>query len=144
LCSHSIVSLYFMEPEVSLPHAQQLSTCPYSESSRSFHCNENNMRYEYSLKCCIMPIGLCVLAKYGLCTCKGRKLYSGRRLTHRGPVFVMNKFPFVLCVREKDYGWLSVTDSHIRSAISRHARSKHEAPRLIVHVCSASQSAQPF
>lgn len=44
---------------------------------------------------------------------------------HRGSVFVMNKFPFVLYVREKDYGWFSVTDSHIRSAISRHTRSKH-------------------
>jgi hypothetical protein len=31
LCSHSVVSQHFMEPEVSLPLSQELSTCTYPE-----------------------------------------------------------------------------------------------------------------
>jgi hypothetical protein len=33
--SHSIISQHFMEPEVSLPHSQKLSTCPYPEPHQS-------------------------------------------------------------------------------------------------------------
>jgi hypothetical protein len=35
LCSHSIVSQQFMEPEGSLPHSQVLSTCAYPERGQS-------------------------------------------------------------------------------------------------------------
>jgi hypothetical protein len=31
LCSHSIISRHFMEPEGSLPHSQELPTCPCPE-----------------------------------------------------------------------------------------------------------------
>jgi hypothetical protein len=55
---------------------------------------------------------------------KGRISYTGGRLIHRGSV-CNEQIPFVLYVRGKDYGYSSVTDSHIRSAISRHVRSKH-------------------
>jgi hypothetical protein len=35
LCSHKIVSEHFMEPEGSLPHSQELPTCPYPEPDQS-------------------------------------------------------------------------------------------------------------
>jgi hypothetical protein len=35
LFGHSIVSQHFMEPEGSLPHSQELSTCPYPETGQS-------------------------------------------------------------------------------------------------------------
>jgi hypothetical protein len=35
LCSHSVVSQHFMEPEGSLPSSQELSTCTYSEPDQS-------------------------------------------------------------------------------------------------------------
>jgi len=87
------------------------------------------------LKCCISPLGLHRLPQYELYAWKGRKLHTGGRLIHSGSEFVMNKFPFVFYVREKDYGWFCVTDSHIRSAISRHARSKHVPPGWS-HMCT--------
>jgi hypothetical protein len=35
LCSHSVVSQHFMEPEGSLPHSQELSTCTYPGTDQS-------------------------------------------------------------------------------------------------------------
>jgi hypothetical protein len=35
LCSNSIVSQEFTEPEGSLPHSQELSNCPYNEPHQS-------------------------------------------------------------------------------------------------------------
>jgi hypothetical protein len=35
LCSHSIVSLHFMEPEGSLPSSRELSACTYPEPDQS-------------------------------------------------------------------------------------------------------------
>jgi hypothetical protein len=35
LCTHSIVSKRFIEPEGSLPRSQELSTCPYTEPNQS-------------------------------------------------------------------------------------------------------------
>jgi hypothetical protein len=35
LCSHSVVSQHFREPEGSLPHSQELSTCTYPEPDQS-------------------------------------------------------------------------------------------------------------
>jgi hypothetical protein len=35
LCSHSVVSQHFMEPEGALPHSQELSTCTYPEPDQS-------------------------------------------------------------------------------------------------------------
>jgi hypothetical protein len=35
LFGHSIVPQHFMEPEGSLPHSQELTTCPYPEPDQS-------------------------------------------------------------------------------------------------------------
>jgi hypothetical protein len=35
LCSHSRISQHFMETKGSLPHSQELSTCPYPEPDQS-------------------------------------------------------------------------------------------------------------
>jgi len=56
----------------------------------------------------------------------------------------MNKFPFVFYVREKDYGWF-LCDGFtypLRNFASREIKAC--TPRLIAHVYSALQSAQPF
>jgi hypothetical protein len=37
LCSYSITSKHFIEPECSLPHSQELSTCTYPSQTNSVH-----------------------------------------------------------------------------------------------------------
>jgi hypothetical protein len=43
LCSHSVVSQHFMEPEGSLPHSQQFSICAYPEPDQSSPQHSNSI-----------------------------------------------------------------------------------------------------
>jgi hypothetical protein len=43
LCSHLIVSQHFMEPEGSLSHSQELSTCLYPDQTNSVHITPSHL-----------------------------------------------------------------------------------------------------
>jgi hypothetical protein len=63
LCSHLIVSQHYMEPEGSIPHSQEFSTCPYPEPDQSspHHPNPTSPRSILILSTHLhlgLPIGL--------------------------------------------------------------------------------------
>jgi hypothetical protein len=47
LCSHSMRSQHFIEPEGSLPHSQELSICTYPEPNKIIICLRNSLLHEF-------------------------------------------------------------------------------------------------